>query len=582
MESAEISGEREILHQWPGTTPVPLLRRRTWARIFALSGALTGGVAFAGWAMGEISLASWFPKATATKPIAAVAIMGLGVGAFLATFPAFRRVGRYALPIPCSIAVAFGLATLVETIFGIPLGVDKFFFPELVSANDLSVHPGRMSPLTATSIVLLGFAIPVCAGLDRAGRRVAIILATIATTLAFASLLGYAYRFPSILGGEHTTHVAFPAALGLTLVGATVLLWTAEGSYMSVFLRDTPAGRTSRRLVGAAVLVPFFAVWVRIASDKFGILPTGVGDAFVVLTTVLAIVFVIWWNARELQSAHEQVVALQSDLEKRVVERTQQLEESNRELEAFNYSVSHDLRNPLHIVHGYSDRILHEKRKSLDEETTQYVREIKGAAGRMKELTDSLLRLSRLSKVELKMAPVELGKMAQEIIERLRTREPARTLRFQAEGEMWAMGDPALLRVVLENLLGNAWKFTRNRPQAEIGFGGSRIGGTTTFYIRDNGIGFEQSEAERLFRPFRRLGSAAEFEGSGVGLATVARIVQRHGGRVFATGVEGIGATFSFTLPSSPLATTGPAARASTKPQRVRRFVPVFPREQPA
>lgn len=531
--------------------------------------------------MSATYLATWLPGATPTKPSAAISMVALGVGAFFATFPAFRRWARFILPIPCSVAVAFGVANLIETLFAVPLHVDQVFFAEKVVELDPSPHPGRMSPLTAAALVLLGLAIPICSGFERAARRVAIVFSTIATTLAFASLLGYAYRFPSLLGGEHATQVAMPSALGLTFIGATVLLFTAEGSYMSVFLRDTPAGRTSRRLVGAAILVPFFAVWVRIASDKFGLLPTGVGDAFVVLTTILAIVLVIWWNARELQKSHEQVVALQSDLERRVVERTQQLEESNRELEAFNYSVSHDLRNPLHIVNGYADRILHEKRDLMDEETVAYVREIRGAAGRMKELTDSLLRLSRLSKVELKMAPVELGKMAQEIVERLHVREPARILRFQAEGEMWALGDPVLLRVALENLLGNAWKFTRNRMQSEIGFGGSRIGSTTTFYVRDNGIGFEQAEAERLFRPFRRLGSAAEFEGSGVGLATVARIVQRHGGRVFATGVEGIGATFSFTLPSSPLGSTvGPAARATTKPQRLRRFVPVSPREQ--
>ncbi len=541
-----------------------------------------GGIAVAGWATGQIYVATWLPGATPTKPSAAISMIALGLGAFLATFPTFRRWRRFLLPIPCCVAVAFGVANLVETTFAVELHVDQAFFSDTVAERDPSPHPGRMSPLTATSLILLGLAIPICSGLDRTGRRVAIVFSTIATTLAFASLLGYAYRFPSLLGGQHSTQVAMPSALGLTLIGATVLLWTAEGSYMSVFLRDTPAGRTSRRLVGAAILVPFFAVWVRIASDEFGLLPTGVGDAFVVLTTILAIVFVIWWNARELQKSHEQVVALQADLERRVVERTQQLEESNRELEAFNYSVSHDLRNPLHIVNGYADRILHEKRRSLDEEALAYVREIRGAAGRMKDLTDSLLRLSRLSKVELRMAPVELGKMAQEIVDRLHSREPSRILKFQAEGEMWAMGDPALLRIALENLLGNAWKFTRNRMQSEIGFGGSRIGGTTTFYVRDNGIGFEQAEAERLFRPFRRLGSAAEFEGSGVGLATVARIVQRHGGRVFATGVEGIGATFSFTLPSSPLGSTGPVPRVTTKPHRVRRFVPVSPRGETA
>jgi len=229
-----------------------------------------------------------------------------------------------------------------------------------------------------------------------------------------------------------------------------------------------------------------------------------------------------------------------------------ELEGTNRELEAFSYSVSHDLRAPLRAIDGFSQILQEDYEHALDDEGMDYLGRVRAASNHMATLIDDLLDLSRVGRRPLRRESVDLGRLAAGIIEELRASQPGREVEFVAGENIMAWGDASLLKVALENLLGNAWKFTAREEGARIAFGADKNPGpgflAPVYYVRDNGAGFDQAYADKLFGAFQRLHGQDEFEGTGIGLATVARIVHRHGGRVWAEGSVGEGATFYFTL----------------------------------
>ncbi|WP_158635304.1 CHASE domain-containing protein [Luteimonas cucumeris] len=247
--------------------------------------------------------------------------------------------------------------------------------------------------------------------------------------------------------------------------------------------------------------------------------------------------------------AEAQVRALNRTLESRVAQRTRELSLANNELESFAYSVSHDLRAPLRSIEGFSRLLTERYQQVLDESGRDYLSRVRNATARMGELIEAMLKMARLSRSELKPRSLDLSQLAAEVIAELRAAEPARKVEVDIEPGMHAVGDPTLLRNLLVNLLGNAWKFTGEsaRPRIEF-FRERRPSASPTYVVRDNGAGFETNYADKLFRPFQRLHSQEQFSGHGVGLASVKRIVERHGGSIQAEGTPGQGATFRFTL----------------------------------
>ncbi len=246
--------------------------------------------------------------------------------------------------------------------------------------------------------------------------------------------------------------------------------------------------------------------------------------------------------------AEEELKRSREELEIRVAERTRELAVANRELESFSYSVSHDLRTPLRAIDGFSSLLEEELGEKLGPEGARYIARIRQGSRRMAELIDDLLRLSRVTRIQLKLETVDLTAIAREVEADLRATAPGRQVDVILQEGMRVTGDPALLRIVVENLLGNAWKFTSRNPTARIEFFADTEGGRTVYRVRDDGVGFDAAFAGGLFQAFNRLHSQEEFEGTGIGLATVRRILDRHGGSVAADGAVGKGATVSFTL----------------------------------
>jgi signal transduction histidine kinase len=276
----------------------------------------------------------------------------------------------------------------------------------------------------------------------------------------------------------------------------------------------------------------------------------------------------IYWAARHVASDFEiemlqalanstavamENVQLYGELEQRVADRTRQLEDTNRELETFSYSVSHDLQAPLSHIIAYVGVLISDHLESLDDEARRCLLRIQASSSRMSGLIHDLLRLAQFTRIALNSRTVDLSNIARELATSFLEENPGRLVEFEIEDNLEANGDEALLRIVLQNLLGNAWKFTSKRDKALIEVGKStQADGNVAYFVRDNGAGFNMGNADKLFGPFQRLHGRNDFTGTGIGLATVKRIIHRHGGTVWADATVNEGATFYFTLGESP------------------------------
>ncbi len=249
-----------------------------------------------------------------------------------------------------------------------------------------------------------------------------------------------------------------------------------------------------------------------------------------------------------LMRAFQVLMDNEAHLKEQVEERTRSLRAANRELESFSYSVSHDLRAPLRAIDGFTQILEEDYIDSLDEDGRHYMQRIRTGVKRMNELIDDLLQLSRISRQKLDTVRLEIGRMVRRISEDLQENDSQRKVEFIIDDKLCVDADTRLLQIVLENILGNAWKYTAKVEHAVIEFGMQHEGGEDIFYIRDNGAGFDMAYVDKLFIVFERLHKDEDFEGSGVGLATVERIIRRHGGRIWAQAELGKGAAFFFTL----------------------------------
>lgn len=295
-------------------------------------------------------------------------------------------------------------------------------------------------------------------------------------------------------------------------------------------------------------------VWLHLDPHLILQLQTAKGLLFVVGSAVLLYVVLRRYDRRgrdamaALIESRNQTRQANADLERRVADRTRQLEAANRELEAFAYAVSHDLRAPLRSMSGFSQILQESAPPGLDDKSRHYLQRIHDASVRMSSLIDDLLNLSRIGRSELTARPISLSQIAAEAAAAVRERHPTRDVQLEIAPGMEVSADPRLLRIALENLVSNAWKYSSRRPQAHVSIGTQAGEHGPVYFVRDDGVGFDMKYADKLFVPFQRLHPEAEFPGSGIGLVTVQRIVARHGGRVWADAKPDEGATFYFTL----------------------------------
>jgi signal transduction histidine kinase len=338
--------------------------------------------------------------------------------------------------------------------------------------------------------------------------------------------------------------------------GSSTLLYDEDGvqrageeKYHPLFSRQDRSEVAGRRWSLYFATLPEFNKGAESALPAF-VLASGIGAS-------LLLFGISWMLVRSR--------ILAEDASKDLEDANRELEGANRELEAFSYSVSHDLRAPLRTIDGFSQILQEDYENVLDGEGLDYLGRVRAASGHMATLIDDLLDLSRVSRRPLRRESVDLTRLATGIIEDLRAAQPDRNVQFVAGEDIKAYGDVSLLKVALENLLGNAWKFTERKEEARIEFGADRRPRpgflAPVYFVRDNGAGFDQAYSDKLFGAFQRLHGQDEFEGTGIGLATVARIIHRHGGRVWADSEVGEGATFYFTLGGRDQGDRAPSAK---------------------
>lgn len=346
------------------------------------------------------------------------------------------------------------------------------------------------------------------------------------------------------------TGVSFIAVLGVAKF--TTPNTAIELPYLAIVLMLTVMVAEYTFGTGPALLTLFigvcahFGLFIGAQTNKWNLLSTNGVAASLAAFTVGSIIG--GTASHFLRFYRDQNQMLTLSLEAKVRERTAQLEALNRELEAFVYSVSHDLQGPLMSMVGFGQALLEDYGDKFDDTARNYLVRCISEAKRMDQIVDDLLRLSRVARAELLRENVNLSKLAESIIAQLAESEPNRNVSFHAHPNLVAHVDPGLIKIVFENLLGNAWKFTGHRDNAEIEFGAFSNQSERVFFVRDNGAGFDITKADKLFAPFQRLHKESEFPGTGIGLAIVQRIISRHGGRIWAEGEVDKGAIFYFTL----------------------------------
>jgi len=353
------------------------------------------------------------------------------------------------------------------------------------------------------------------------------------------------------------------AIIGQTLNG-TIVSWNLGATRVYGHPREAMIGKPSSALLPAEHQKELTALLARVArgeriSEVESVRLRHDGTMFDVSATFSPIlddkgsiigVSMIERDITRRMHAEEALQSLNVELEAKVRQRTEELEAAMSELEAFSYSVSHDLRAPLRSLSGFTESLMEDAGERLKGEEREMLARIAGAAGRMDRIIEDLLMLSRAGDHQIEKEVVNLGEVARSIVEELGASAPGRVVEWEIGNGLLAWGDAGLLRIVVQNLLGNAFKYTAQKESAHIAFGVEhRAPEAVTYFVRDNGAGFDPDLVDKLFRPFSRLHRSEEFEGSGIGLATVERIIRRHGGTVFADGHRGEGATFRFRLP---------------------------------
>jgi signal transduction histidine kinase len=506
---------------------------------------LAGALVLVGWALDLQVLKSLSSTWSSMKANEALSFVLAGVALALLRAPAGGRA-QYAGRILAGIVALVGLLTIAEYAFGWDLRIDELLFHEARSAPGAG-DPGRMSVDSAFGFVLAGVSLVLLNARRPRRLRPAQMGAIGMSVLATVSIAGYLFSAPAAASGfsGQVMRVGLHTAFAFIVLGAAILVARPGVGVIELITSPHAGGTLLRRLLPAAAAILLTVGWARLKGEEAGLYNFRVGLALMVTAAISALALAVVVTGRSLE---------RTDVERRrmldeIRARTAELEVANKELEAFSYSVSHDLRAPLRAIDGFTRILGEEFSSTIDPNGRRYLDLVGDNARRMGALIDGLLAFSKLGQQSLTKRRVGVERLVKEAIADVEPQLGGRNVDISlTDLERTVEADPTLLKQVFVNLLSNAIKYTQAReaPQVEVGSYGAD--GEIVFFVRDNGCGFDMRYADKLFQVFQRLHRAEDYEGAGIGLALVARIVKRHGGGVWASAQLDQGATFYFTL----------------------------------
>ncbi|MBI4655106.1 MAG: GHKL domain-containing protein [Elusimicrobia bacterium] len=469
-----------------------------------------------------------------SRPEAAVAVPK-GQGGFLTGFTANPAAIKVKNTLALS-AAAISAASLFQYLAGVNLGIDEFLFRDQVLIG--TSHPGRMAPSTAVNFTLLGLALFFIDSARAKTKNLTEYFVIPAIIIAFIPFTGYVYGEPALYGIAKYTVMAFNTAAVFMILSFGILSVNTDGGIMKEISVDCAGARTARFLIPFLFFAPFAAGWLRMLGERRGLYSPGVSVTVMVLTIIIVSAAIVLFHAAQANRIDKQRIFAEKELK-----------EKNQELDSFTYSVSHDLRIPLRAVDGFSRMLLEDHSQKLDGEGRELLNVVRENTRKMARLIDDLLDFSRMSRKELSKDKTDMEETARDVFEKLKSMEKERDMELKISGLKPACADGALLYQVFQNLISNAVKFSRNKPKTIIEIGCSEQDNEIIYFVKDNGAGFDMRYYGKLFNVFQRLHSEKEFEGTGIGLATVQKVIRRHNGRVWAESRLNEGSSFYFTLP---------------------------------
>ncbi len=531
----------------------------TFKRLSVVAGFLTvliGALVLVGWGLGIQILTRILSESPPMRSNTAVAFILSGIALVLVQQP---NTIRMRLGQACAILVAaMGLATVAEDVSGQDLRIDNLLSTVLPIPGALP----RMALDTSLSIAAIGLALLLVDTVIGRQFYPAHLFSVIVLIFSSLALLGYLYGIPSLYDIASLQGMPLHTTIGFVSISLGIMFVRPDQGFMALFCSDGPGGILARRLLLGGIGIPFLLDWLGFRGVEAGWYDPAIESVIhVILVSILLGALVLITS-----SGLERVDLRRKQTEEERSQALQKLEATNRELEAFSYSVSHDLQTPLAAMKNLLKLVLDEHAGELSTEAGRILNLAYRNASEMDALIQGLLSFSRETRRPLNKHTLDPAQVARDVFAEMEKERGGRRIEFQLDPMPLCFADPVLLKQVYRNLIGNAIKFTRARAVAHIHAGALRQDQETVYFVRDNGVGFDPAHADQIFGVFQRLHREDEYEGTGVGLAIVQRIIHRHGGRVWAEGNVDKGATFHFTLgvgEERAIAPNPPASRPS-------------------
>ena len=505
---------------------------------------IAGEVLLGGYALGISGLQNLAPGLPKMMPNTALGLLLSAISLFLYTTNSekHRLFSNGWMQRLLAVAVALlGAATIMEYLLGIDLGIDELLLRDLSPG---ATYPGRPSPQTSLCFILSGISLMLLGDKRLRVLQLSQMLGVIVGFMAIIAVVGYTYSALPLYGLTTYTGMAIHTAIGFLAISGGIIFAKSERGLAAVFSSRSEGGHMARRLLPAIIVVPIILGILSKWGERIGLFSTATGIAADVSLHIVLLGAELWLFALFLERSN---VARDNAIQT-MHRHAAQLEATNQELQALSNAVPRNLLPPLTNIAGISETLWEAWGKRLDEQGKQSIRSIQESVKKAGYLIDDLLKLSQVTSTEMRCESVDLSKLAEELLSELTRAHPEHKVENVIAPGLVCEGDSSLLRLALENLIGNAWKYSAKASSPRIEMGVTEINGDKTFFVRDNGIGFDMSYADKLFLPFQRLHNEDEFPGTGIGLAIVQRVVHRHEGRVWAMSKANEGATFYFTL----------------------------------